>query len=205
MILWARKLYRLIMGSIFPVVYYFSPNKWIPLVILGILLIPTLLCEWARKRYPGFWPYITGVTAPKGKWYIKITKRIFKAKPGKVLGTTYFLVGTLVAILFFSKSIAICVLLFCVFGDAASAIVGTKYGTIKLVGKKSLQGSLAFLAICLLVGWGLGDLPGLALPFLLILIGALVATIVELMPIPIDDNLTVPIITGVVMELTGLV
>ena len=205
MVLWARKLYRLIMGSIFPVVYYFFPNKWISLVILGVLLIPVLLLEWARKRYPGFWSYITGVTAPKGKWYIKITKRIFKPKPGRILGTTYFLAGTALAILFFSKSIAICVLLFTVFGDAASAIIGTKYGSIKLVRKKSFQGSLAFLAICLLVGFLLGNLPGLILPFLLILIGALVATIVELIPIPIDDNLTVPVITGVVMEIVKLI
>jgi dolichol kinase len=193
------------MGSIFPLVYYFSPNKWIPLVILGVLLIPILLCEWARKRYSGFWSYITGITAPKGKWYIKITKRIFKTKPGRILGTTYFLVGTLITILFFSKSIAICVLLFTVFGDAASAIVGTKYGSIKLIGKKSLQGTLAFLIVCLLVGFGLVNLPGITLLPLLILVGAVIATLVELLPIPIDDNLTVPIITGVLMEIVRLI
>lgn len=205
MLLWARKLYRLIMGSIFPLVYYFSPNQWIPLVILGILLIPTLLLEWARRKYPGFWPYITGITAPKGKWYLKITKKIFKSKPGKVLGTTSFLMGTLLAILFFSKSIAICVLLFTVFGDAASAVIGTRYGSIKLVGKKSLQGSLAFLVICLLIGFGLMNLPGMTLSFLLILLGALIATLVELAPFPLDDNLTVPLIAGIIMEIVKLV
>lgn len=171
---------------------------------VAVFLIPLLLIEWARKKYPGFWPYLMGETGAK-KWYIKITKRIFKAKPGKIMGDTWFLLGIALAILFFSKSIAICVLLFCVFGDAASAIIGTKWGSIKLIGKKSLQGSLAHLSICLLLGFALANLPGFTLPILLILVGASVATIVELIPIPIDDNLTIPVITGVVMEIIKLV
>lgn len=191
MILWARKIYRILMGMIFPLIYYFSPNKWIPLYPVSFFLFLVLLLEWARKKYPGFWPWL--LKKPFGK--------IFKKEPGKVLGTTYFLLGTFFSILFFDKSIAICVLLFNVFGDASSAIFGTKYGKTKLFGKKTLEGSLAFLVSCLILGYFLMLLPNLFLPFSLILLAAFVATIVELLPIPIDDNLTIPLITGFSMRL----
>lgn len=201
MVIWARKLYRIFFGFIFLVVYYFSPYKWIALIVVGVFLIPLLLLEWARHKYPGFWPYLMGVTGAK-KWYIKVSKRIFKITPGKVMPDTWFLSGIFISIAVFSKSIAVCVLLFSIFGDAISAIVGTKYGTIKLIGKRSVQGSLAHLAICVLIGVAL--ITVVEVPFLLILIGAVVATVAEFAPIPVDDNLAVPLITGIVMELTKL-
>ena len=83
MSIWARKAYRIIMGSIFPVVYYFSP-KWVPISIIGFFLLLISILEVERHIHPGLWPYIT-----KRKY-----GKIFKKKPGKVLGTTYFLLGS---------------------------------------------------------------------------------------------------------------
>lgn len=194
MSIWARKAYRVIVGSIFPTVYYFTP-KWVPISIIGFFLLLISILEVERHIHPGLWPFI--LKRPYGK--------IFKKEPGKILGTTYFLLGSLITIIFFEKSIAISVLLFTVFGDAMSTIVGVKYGKIKLFGNKTLEGSLSFFLICLVVGIGLIYLPRLRilynLNFFLILFGAVAAAFMEVLPLRVDDNLSVPIFSGIVMEI----
>lgn len=194
MSIWARKTYRIIVGSIFPIVYYFSP-KWVPISIIGFFLLLIFILEVERHIHPGLWPFI--IKRPYGK--------IFKKEPGKILGTTYFLLGSFITIIFFEKDIAISVLLFTVFGDAISAIVGVKYGKIKLFGNKTLEGSFSFFLICLAVGIGLIYLPRLRIlhtlnPFL-ILFGSAAAAFMELLPLRVDDNLSVPIFSGIVMEI----
>jgi dolichol kinase len=79
-------------------------------------------------------------------------------------------------------------LLYLVAGDAAAALVGRRFGRHRL-GRKSLEGSLACFAVCL--GLGALLLPGRPLA---VLGGALVATLVEALPLPVDDNLSVPLL-----------
>jgi len=71
-------------------------------------------------------------------------------------------------------------------GDSAAALVGKRLGRVQigLCGRrKTLEGSLACLAACLAAGWACG-FRGAAL-----CLGALSAAAVELLPVPIDDNL----------------
>lgn len=197
MVIWARKSYRIVMGLIFPTVYYFYQNKVPVVCIISFFLLLIIILEVERRRHPGLWPYITKRTYGK----------ILKEKPGRILGTTFFLVASLLSILLFEKGIAISVLLFSVFGDAASTIVGVKYGKTKLFGEKSLEGSLAFFIICFFVGLFLifsrRMFLGLTGPtkLLLILVGSFAASFIELLPIPLDDNLTIPLFSGVVMKI----
>lgn len=200
---WFRKGYRIIMGSIFPIVYYFvatepiqpmkfTPQKFIPIGIIIFFLILISILEIERYKHPGLWPYITS------KWYGKI----FKQEPGRLEGTTYFLIASLITIAIFSNGIAITALLFSTFGNAASAIVGIKYGKIKLFrGEKSVEGTMAFFITCLIIGIILIGSPRLMLTPANVLLGAAVATLIEVLPIPVDDNLTIPIISGMVMQI----
>ncbi len=197
MVIWARKGYRIIMGLIFPVVYYFSPNRIPAVCIISFFLLLIIILEVERHRHPGLWPYVTKRTYGK----------IFKKEPGRILGSTYFLAASLLSILIFEKGIAIAALLFSTFGDAASTIVGVKYGRTKLFRGKSLEGSLAFFIICFFVGLFLIcsrrmfiDLDGPA-RLLLILIGSFAASLIEVLPIRLDDNLTIPLFSGAVMEM----
>ena len=82
------------------------------------------------------------------------------------------------------------------FGDTAAALVGKSLGRVQigLFGrKKTLEGSLACLAACLAVGWACG------FPWPAVLLGALTATAVELLPVPIDDNLWLPFLPAAVL------
>jgi len=51
--------------------------------------------------------------------------------------------------------------------------------------------------VCLMVGWPLLSSPWLAL------VGAVTATVAEAMPSPLDDNMRVPIFSGIAMQLAA--
>lgn len=109
-------------------------------------------------------------------------------------GSSHILSASALSIVFFDKKVAIAAIVYVILGDIAAALIGRVYGKTKIE-NKSLEGSLAFLTVCLVVAL---VLPGL--PFWIGAIGALVATAVEALSIPIDDNLSVPILSGIVMQ-----
>lgn len=79
--------------------------------------------------------------------------------------------------------------------DPVAGIIGRRFGSIKLVNGRSLQGSLAFLvvavlaALAVLYGWH----PELPAPLLVALAAAVPATLAELLSRRLDDNFTVPL------------
>ncbi len=113
-----------------------------------------------------------------------------------LLGSTYLLIAMLLTLHLFEKPVAVLALAFLVLGDTVAAIVGKSMGKHKLLGGKSIEGSVA----CFLTCFGLSLLmPGI--PFFVGLVGALTATIFELLPIPLDDNFRIPLSAGFAMEL----
>jgi len=83
------------------------------------------------------------------------------------------------------------------FGDAAAALCGKAFGRTKILGKKSLEGSLSALAVCYAAALlcGVGARAALA--------SALVATIVELLPTTgfFNDNLWLPACSALTLRL----
>ena len=79
-------------------------------------------------------------------------------------------------------------------GDAAAAMVGRRFGRVRF-GGKSLEGSAACLAGCWVAG-------ALFLPTQLLALAAaaLVATVVEALPLGVDDNLSVPLVAALVLR-----
>jgi glycerol-3-phosphate acyltransferase PlsY len=95
----------------------------------------------------------------------------------------------------FDKPVAVAALAFLVVGDTTAAIVGKSIGRIPIFGK-TLEGSLACFLVCLAVGW---IIPELSLKQAVA--GAAMATLVELLPVPLDDNLRIPLAAGFTMTL----
>jgi len=91
--------------------------------------------------------------------------------------------------------IAVAALSFIIVGDAFAAIIGRKFGR-HWFGRKSLEGSLACLAGTIIVAVCAPELP-----FAVALIGAATATIVEAFSVKVDDNITVPIASGLIMTI----
>lgn len=115
-----------------------------------------------------------------------------------LLGSTYLLLAALIAIEVFPLPLAAAALGFTVLGDAMGALVGKAWGR-RRVFNKSLEGALGCLAAC--VAWGAVVSLVAHVPWTVTLGGAVVATIVETLPIPLDDNLGITLAAGYTMKL----
>jgi len=170
-----------------PIAYYLLPKK-IALLVLVPLALGSILVDIIRLRklpLANFFNWFLGPILREHESY-------------SLTGSSHILSASALSILFFDKKVAIAAIVYVILGDIAAALIGRVYGKTKIE-KKSLEGSLAFLSVCLLIAL---VLPGL--PFWIGAIGALVATAVEAPSIPIDDNLSVPILSGLVMEILHL-
>ena len=118
---------------------------------------------------------------------------------GDFTGATYILLSVCFTIALYDKPVAIAALTFIIVGDTLAAIIGRKFGRHRF-GHKSFEGSFACLAGTVAVAvivW----LVMPSFPLTVGLAGALVATIVEAMPLGVDDNVSVPLVSGLVMSL----
>ena len=141
-------------------------------------------------------------------------KRFFLAVFGKMLrereveggmtASTIVVASSALTLLLFRTEIAITALVFLSVGDSFAALIGRHFGTIKLVGERTLEGSLAALNACLFASViliSLNPLLGWKLSSIALLAGSVAAALAELLNLPLDDNLRIPIIAGTVMEL----
>ncbi|MFW9968834.1 MAG: glycerol-3-phosphate acyltransferase [Candidatus Odinarchaeota archaeon] len=124
-------------------------------------------------------------------------KAIFRKGEEKKFSTmTLFLISTFLTVLVFELEIAIIALAFLVFGDMVAKIFGLAYGRHKIFGK-SIEGTLAYIGAVIIIGYILNT--SLDVPLLILIAGGIAAPLLELLPIGINDNFTVPIISGAVM------
>lgn len=166
---------------------------------IGLWLVPL---DYARRILFGFFLLLAAIDITR--WtYTKLSRQL-SGMLGSVLrpherrrfsGGTYILAAGTLCSLLFAKPVAVAVLICIIVGDTAAVFVGRAIGKIR-IGQKTLEGSLAFfLASLLCILW----IPGLT--WQVKILGAAVAAFVEALPIPMDDNLTVPLVAGVAMTL----
>jgi diacylglycerol kinase (CTP) len=83
--------------------------------------------------------------------------------------------------------------------DPLAAVVGIRYGRRRIALNRSLEGSLAFFAATVMIaafvlGWGSDGSP-MAIAAASVTIG-LAGAVCELLPLRVDDNLTIPLFVG---------
>ena len=178
-----RKSVHLV-GLIVPICYIFIDRRQAAIVV-GILVLIALLIELLKTLWPPFRDLFYRAFAPVLRSH---------ERKGAITGATYYLIGAFLPILLFPKILAIVCISFMILGDMAAALIGKKWGRTKLFPRKSLEGSLACFFVCVLIALVKFN-PTVAI------IGALVATVVELLPTKLDDNLTMPLLSGLAMYL----
>ena len=118
----------------------------------------------------------------------------------QVSSGTWFLAGALGTMVIAPLPLAGLALLFLALGDPVASWVGVRFGRTKLPGGKSLEGSLAFVLTCGVVGTAFLGATGTVswtLAPLVALGGALAAGVAEWLPVDfVDDNLRVPVAAG---------
>jgi dolichol kinase len=125
-----------------------------------------------------------------------------KHESKRITGATYVLVSFALCILLFPPLIAFWAMAFLSIGDTFAAIIGISFGKIKFPrSSRTLEGSLA----CLITTFAFAKLTIPASAdrnyLLIIILGSITATIAEVLNIRFDDNITIPIFSGIVMTL----
>ena len=116
-------------------------------------------------------------------------------KKGQVTGATWLLVSFITTISIFSKDIAFPAMIFLTIGDSSAAVIG-KLLPVGPIGSKHISGSIAGFLFSFLVVFYLNQ----NISILVLFIGAFVAMFIELIPLRVNDNLTIPIISGFAMQ-----
>ena len=187
--LW-RRLWHLTGGSFFPVLAFFVPKEAL-LITLGVMAGIFVSLELARLNIPSVNEWMTSHLGV-------ILKEEERHRP---TGTTWLLLSSFAVFLLFEKYIAITSLFFLSIGDLMATVIGEEYGQQVLFSNKTLEGSIACLVSCLLIGILITRISP-TITVAVAMVGAVSATIAELLPIPIDDNLTIPLISAGAMMLT---
>ena len=181
-----RRLFHLLGASVFPVLLLIFPKEPV-LAACGGLLGLSLAGEVLRLR-----------SGSVNRWFLRWFKPLLKpAETGRLLGSTWVLGAATILIWVFSEGIAALALMFNAIGDPLAAIVGERLGKHRFKGK-SIEGSAAYLAGGLATGTVLLA-AGVDTTFCVMAAGAATATLLELAPLGIDDNLLAPLGSGGLM------
>ena len=187
----ARKAIHL-SNSIIPLsYYYFFPDKIDMIITLAFFLIFCFFIEIHRKNNHK-------LSRIFSNWFEFMMRD--EEKKGELTGATWVFVGALFTILLVPDPFNIISLLFLSFGDTFAAIIGTKFPYIKL-GKKTLSGSIAGFFACVTIGLVID----ISITYEIIILGAFMAMLIEILPLPVNDNLSIPIFSGLSMYYFSLI
>ena len=194
----ARKIWHTFMGMMIIFIYLFSGmSVGTAVMILGSALGLDLLIETARLRIPAFNEQVLRYWGPFMR----------SCEVTKMSGVPYYLLATLLALAIFPKPVGVLSVLFLAVGDPIASLVGIMYGknSLRVAQGKSLVGTLAGVVACsvttlvFLKAWPVPVSDGAWIG--LSLIGGLAGGTAELAPFDMDDNFTIPMISGFVMWL----
>jgi len=183
-----RKLYHSL-GGVALLSVYFLAGRERALLFYGALFLVVLALDIVRLKAPAVNRFV----------FRRFGGIIREREAATLTGTPPYILGIGLSFFFFSPEAAAAGICFLAFGDVAAATVGQRYGRTK-IGGKSLEGTAAFVAAAAAAGVLL-HLFGIGLAPWVMLTGAVAGAAVELLPVPLNDNLAIPLASGGVMEL----
>ena len=190
-----RKLWHMCMGVVILAIFMSGISKHMSLLLLGGFLTFFLLFETARLKNPFLNQFAVRIMGPLMRSH----------EVHRLSGIPYYLAAALAAVAIFPRPVAVLSLLYLALGDPVASLFGILYGdrSLRFSNGKSLVGTGAGVAICFLVT--LVYLSGMRLDLstslLLALIGGIAGGTAEMLPFEIDDNFTIPVISGFVLWL----
>lgn len=159
-------------------------TNWMILLLISTFFIPL---DFLRQKNPGL---------------NKATLRLFgplmrRHEFHRVSGMTYLFIGCFFLLTMNHRHVVTLTLLFLAFGDPFASYFGLRYGKDRILGTKTLQGTMAAFTICSLIAALYYYFNNLMIERLLIVapLSGLIGAVAELIPIgKLDDNLTFPIV-----------
>lgn len=190
-----RKIWHISVGSL--VLYFFIRSTepqfyWACFVMF--LAVAGFATDFTRRKYPGL-----------NKIVIKFMGPLMRRSEREGLsGFPFYALGCSLSLFFYQKDIAILSIMFLIYSDPISSFFGVLYGKDKILPNKSLQGAVAGFftcyLICLFYLINTSTIGTHLLTFAII--AGLVGAASELISaFNIDDNLTIPVVSGLGMTL----
>ena len=121
-------------------------------------------------------------------------------------GLPFYALGTSISLFFFPEKIAVLSIIFLIFADPISSIFGIKFGRDKILPNKSLQGTVAGFITCYVVTivYCLGTAGADFNLLIFALLAGVIGACSELLSVFVDDNLTVPVVSGLGLTFINL-
>lgn len=190
-----RKVWHIITGSVGLFLFLRSSgstNFW-ALVILGIAILGFSI-DMLRARFKPLNNLVLMVMGPLMR----------RSEREGMSGLPFYALGTALSLFFYQKDIAILSIMFLVFSDPLSSFFGVLYGKDKILPNKSLQGAVAGFFTCYLITLFYSmNTAALGTDLLIFsLVAGIIGSASELISaFNIDDNLTIPVVSGLGMTL----
>jgi diacylglycerol kinase (CTP) len=121
-----------------------------------------------------------------------------------ISGLPFYALGASLSLFFYHKDIAVLSIMFLVFSDPLSSFFGVLYGKDKIMPNKSLQGAVAGFFTCYLITlFYVMNSTTLGVHILVFsIVAGIIGSASELISaFNIDDNLTIPVVSGLGMTL----
>ncbi len=182
-----RKLLNL-WGIFIPLTYYLVPVHSGRVILLAVCLA-IVVVDFLRLH----------VNSVKEGFILLFGSFLRRHEFTRLSGATYLLLGCLITSLVYRKPIVVASCAYIIVGDTFAAVLGQSFRSPQIFKRKTVLGSIGFLIGALAVAFFLYGLPD-TLPLPTLVIGAIAATFFEALPLPWDDNFSVPIMTGFVMS-----
>jgi glycerol-3-phosphate acyltransferase PlsY len=181
-----RALWHSMTGAVVFVIVYFGygaprhADVWLLSIALFLLALIDVVRFTTRKGDELFWRHLGFLAGDR-------------EKKGPTT-SLYYAFSLLICAILYPKEAVLGAIICIALGDPVAMIVGKRYGRIRFR-KKSIEGSLAGFLVCV---------PAIYLAtssMRVAVIGAFAGALIEFLPLPVDDNLTVPLFSGAVMTL----
>lgn len=186
-----RRVFHVVNGVAVATAYALFFTHQQVVYVFGVIACLVYVLDRVRIAYPEL--------AGRAGWANRLLARA--EEQVRESGMTPYAIAVLLTILTVPKAAALVAIYTLAIADPAAAVVGITWGRRRIGPERSLEGSLAFFAVTLAIAAGvLGgsvDVTWPTLAGMAVTIAAL-AAIGELLPLRIDDNLTIPIAVGFV-------
>lgn len=189
-----RKMWHVSMGSLIAFLYLGGMGRWVAVGLLLIVFVIDVALETLRLHIPAF-----------NEACLRFWGPLMRANEiHRMSGVPPYLASAAIAITAFPKPVAVLSILYLACGDPMASFFGVLYGKdgYRFPSGKSVIGTLAGVCTCMvltayfLVTQGLGHQLGVAGVIALSSFGGLVGGTVELLPLDLDDNFTIPVVSG---------
>ncbi len=179
-----RRVFHACNGLSLSAILLFGPREsWPLLLALSGLLMVLVVVDWVRLN----------VQEANNLFFRTFLPLASPREAGKVASSTWYVLGVTLTLLLFPRGPALAGILVLALADPAASVLGRALGT-RPFGQGTVEGSLAFLVVATLALLPLFSWP-------VALGAALAATLVEAIPWPVDDNLAIPLATGLALFL----